>query len=83
MTPDQLLAFKAQEQGTVAKIILRHESSSSAFRSRSDPKQTLDELRLAHHVVSVQSFNLTFPYHVHSFNPFECSFRCMETLKGL
>jgi cellulose biosynthesis protein BcsQ len=46
-------------------------------------EEALDKLRMAHHVISVQSFDLTLPQHIHSFNPFERSFRRIKTLEAL
>jgi hypothetical protein len=52
------------------KIFLAHKGTSVSF-SGSNLKEVLDKLRLAHHVISVQSFDLTLPHHIHGLNPFE------------
>jgi hypothetical protein len=52
-----------------AQKIIGHPFSGSNLKQRSD------ELRLSLCVTCCQSFNLTFPYHVHGFDAFERPFR--------
>ena len=49
----------------------------------SDPEQRSDEGRLPSCITPGQSFDLPFAYHVHSFNAFECSLRCLKALEAL
>lgn len=46
-------------------------------------EEALDKLRLGHRSMHTSSIDLTFAYHVHSFNAFQSSFNCMETLEGI
>ena len=49
----------------------------------SDLEEVFDELRLAHRVISVYSFDLPFPYHVHGFNALQRSFSRVKPLEAL
>jgi hypothetical protein len=46
-------------------------------------EEALDKLRLTHHVISVQSFDLSCPHHVAGFYLFERSLHPIETLDAL
>ena len=48
-----------------------------------DPKQILDELRLAHRIISVDPFHLTFPHHVHRLYTFQRSLSSVKRAEAL
>ena len=69
--------------GSVAKIILEHRSLRAIISLCRNMEETQDKLRLPHHVISIQSFDLTFAYHVNRFNAIKSSPRRIETLEAL
>lgn len=65
---------------SVARIILERRKLQAAFPSGSNLKQRSNKPRLSLRITSHQSFNLTFPHHVHSFDTFERSFSSVESI---
>jgi hypothetical protein len=65
------------------KDYFRARKSVEGISLSSDPEQRSDKLRLTLCITSRQSFNLTFAHHIHGFNAFQGSLRCVKALEAL
>lgn len=65
------------------KEYFRARKSVEGLSLSSKTEQQSDELRLTLSITSYQSFNLPFAYHIHGFNTFQGSLRCVKALEAL